>query len=453
MREKRGITLIALLITIIVLLILAGVSIGMLTGDNGILTKAQVAAEKTNEAKAKEKVQVAVMGSYGEDGKLNYSELKTNLDKVEGIIKSTIPETITEESFDLKVTVDGYNIIIKKNGEVLLEGISAGDSGNENKPTLPSTEDTTPYLPEGATIDKEHSTLDNGLVIKDENNNEWVWIEVPKSIYTNASYNGGAAPTSSEDYVKIESIMQSYASAYRESSYADTFYSTEQHGFANSTEYDNWKNSMLKSVYENGGFYIGRYEVGTDTARFAKSDDLTTPLIQIDKYPYSFVTCRQAQSLAKQLTTGGKQASLMFGIQWDLVMKYIEEKGGKTQAELKSDSSSWGNYKNVTFVVNRGEYITEATTNGLWKLVNNYTKPSLAILLTTGATDRNIVLGIYDLAGNVLEWTLERNITTDASCANRGGSCYDVSDYPAASHYFYNTSISGLGVGFRPVLW
>jgi hypothetical protein len=335
--------------------------------------------------------------------------------------------------------------------------IIQGESIGEDKPTLPSTADTTPYLPEGATIDKEHDTLEEGFVIKDKNRNEWVWIEVPKSIYTNPNYNGGTAPSSSEDYAKIESIMQSYASAYRESGYTDTFYSTEQHGFANSEEYDSWKNSMLKSVYENGGFYIGRYEVGTDMARFSSSDILTTPLVQRDKYLYTFITSNQAQSLAKQLTTGEKQGSLMFGIQWDLVLKYIEEKGGKTQAELKTDSSNWGNYSNATFAINRGEYTTEPNTKESWKRVSEYTKPiSTRVLLTTGVTDRNSVLEIYDLAGNVWEWTLE-NITdnnVNVPCVMRGGGCGNNSfDRPVYTCHYYTNLHFNFDIGFRAALW
>ncbi len=60
MKEQKGITLIALVITIIVLLILAGVSIAMLTGQNGILTKAGEATTKTSSAEAEEAVKLGL---------------------------------------------------------------------------------------------------------------------------------------------------------------------------------------------------------------------------------------------------------------------------------------------------------------------------------------------------------------------------------------------------------
>ena len=454
-KYNKGITLIALVITIIVLLILAAVSIATLTGENGILSKANTAKTETEKAGAKEKVQMAVMSSFDDSGKLDYTQLKTNLDNVEGIDKSTVPSpNITK--LPITVTVDDYELTINGDGSVTV-GEGTGGNPTPNPPTsnLPSTEDTKPYLPEGATVDEEHNTLENGLVIKDASNNEWVWIEVPKSIYTDATYNGGRAPTNSEDYAKIESTMQVYASAYR-GSYTDTFYSTAQHGFADATEYNNWKNSMLKSVYEKGGFYIGRYEVGTETARVSKTDALTTPLIQRDKYPYNFVTCSQAQTLAKQLATGGKQGSLMFGIQWDLVLKHIEEKEVKTQAELKINSSSWGNYRNVSFDIKReqGLYTTSPDTSGSWNTTSNYTKPSSGVLLTTGATDRNSALGIYDLAGNVYEWTLEYSTRTYGPCASRGGVYYsNGSGYPASYRDGYGTSYSIYLIGVRVALW
>ena len=115
-----------------------------------------------------------------------------------------------------------------------------------------------------------------------------------------------------------------------------------RHGFANSTEYNNHKNSMLKSVFENGGFYIGKYETGSKTLRFSSSDTLATPVVQRDVYPYNFVTCSQAQTKATELATGGKTSSLMFGIQWDLTLKFIEAKGAKTRGRIKDKFNNLG---------------------------------------------------------------------------------------------------------------
>ena len=111
--RNRGITLIALVITIIVLLILAGVSIATLTGDNGILTKATSAKTSTEKATAEEKVSVEVLGSYGTDGRIDKNKLNENLEKVDGLTSglpiSSLPAT---------VVVDGYEIEIDENGNV-----------------------------------------------------------------------------------------------------------------------------------------------------------------------------------------------------------------------------------------------------------------------------------------------------------------------------------------------
>ena len=99
LKESKGITLIALVITIIVLLILAGVTIATLTGDNGILTKAQDAKTQTEQAKEDENLKIAIAGSYGTDGKLNLKDLKDNL-KNQGILTNS-------NEFPLEVTVNG----------------------------------------------------------------------------------------------------------------------------------------------------------------------------------------------------------------------------------------------------------------------------------------------------------------------------------------------------------
>ena len=342
-----------------------------------------------------------------------------------------------------------YNLKMKAVDKAGNEVVTNAITKATTQMVMPSTDDTKPYLPTGSTIINDD--LDTGVVIKDSNNNEWVWIEVPKSIY--------ATTTTSTNYTAIETAMQNYASAYRDSDYSDTWYSENQHGFTSSTQYNNWKNSMLKSVFENGGFYIGRYEVGTQTERYKRSDDatLTTPLIQRDKYPYTLVMCRQAQILAKRLATGGKTSSLMFGIQWDLIMKFIEVKREKTQLELMMESSSWGNYSDSEFRVNRGQYSTEIYVENSWNEILDYTKQkSSEVWLTTGATDRNCVLNIYDLAGGLFELTLEKHNNTNYSyVVDRGGSSHTEGfDNPAASRFgLMNYDEARVDVGFRPALW
>ena len=108
--DQKGITLIALVITIIVLLILAGVAIATLLGDNGIITRATTAKEKTQQAGAVERVQVEVQGSYGTDGNIDVNELNKNLNNIngiEGLPITTLPAT---------VTLDGYDVTIKEDG-------------------------------------------------------------------------------------------------------------------------------------------------------------------------------------------------------------------------------------------------------------------------------------------------------------------------------------------------
>ena len=114
--KEKGITLIALVITIIVLIILAGVTIAMLVGENGILTKAIEGKEQTRKAGAEEQVQIAVMGSIKNDGNIDNKELKNNLDKIDKI--TGVPEEITDEDFPLTVNVDGYDVVINKDGTI-----------------------------------------------------------------------------------------------------------------------------------------------------------------------------------------------------------------------------------------------------------------------------------------------------------------------------------------------
>ena len=130
-------------------MILAAVSISTLTGENGILTKASGAQNATKQAAAREKVQMAVLASYGTDGTIDVKQLNDNLAKIDGLTYKSSPigenNKITKEDLEseegVTVTVDGYEVTIYGNGTVTVGNESMG--GNE------STGGNTPNLPEG----------------------------------------------------------------------------------------------------------------------------------------------------------------------------------------------------------------------------------------------------------------------------------------------------------------
>ena len=113
--QMRGITLIVLVITIIVLLILAGVSIATLTGENGILTRADNAKTETTKAEAREMIQLETAASFDNTGKYNVDKAIENLKN-----NAKIPaEDITKnDDRTLKVKLNGYEFSVDENGKV-----------------------------------------------------------------------------------------------------------------------------------------------------------------------------------------------------------------------------------------------------------------------------------------------------------------------------------------------
>ena len=134
------------------------------------------------------------------------------------------------------------------------------------------------------------------------------------------------------------------------------------------------------------------------------------------------------------------------------MLAYLEA-NGVSENDLKVNSGSWGNYSNEAFDITRGKYSTDYGAN--YTTVNGtYPKPASSVLLTTGATVRNSKMNIYDLAGNVWEWTLEKSASTSDPCAFRGGSYYyDGSGNPASDRHYNSTSYSFRFLGFRPALY
>ena len=342
--------------------------------------------------------------------------------------------------------------------------------------SLPSRAETKPYFP-NSTFSYKEGDLSTGLVIKDSNDNEYVWVEVPRTIYDNTTYNNNGAkkPSNSEDYTNIEACLKVYTADYANSSHSDT----------NSNFTVQYK-AMLKSVYTNGGFWIGRYEAGLEEGKnprtlYTEISASDKAVVKQNKIPYNYVKRDEAQELATRMNYNGCTSSLIFGIQWDLTLKYIEEKTVELAEEVNKDtvradiknkltskSTEIGNYYNSAFTLNRGKYAKfGALSNWFDYNYNSESTKNLVaesqkkeqgsykngILLTTGATEATNLQNIYDIAGNVSEWTLEF-YSNGRPCVYSGGSCCDDgSVYPAECRDYNVTSIYSDLVGFRVGLW
>ena len=214
---------------------------------------------------------------------------------------------------------------------------------------------------------------------------------------------------------------------------------------------------MLKSVYQNGGFYVGKYETGIESTPKTSGSSTTAPkeipVIKQNAYPYNNVTCSQAQTLASKMESGKYTSSLMFGVQWDLVLKYLETKG-TAQADLKTNSTNWGNYANNLWNITNEN--SKYAPNGSGWTSGAYGKKdsNKSVLLSTGASETFSKQGIYDLAGNVWEWTLEYTSDSDYPCAGRGGLYSDYGDDgPAAYRGSDDTTGYDESIGFRVSLF
>ena len=370
---------------------------------------------------------------------------ETTLKVTVRLLKTPIDETKEDLNSDIDVTLTA-------------EPKQPGEEANGGSTSVSSNE-TRPYLPTGFTQVKG-TTLKNGLTIQDSTGNQYVWVEVPKAerVYKTAGLE--IKDFTDEEYTKIEDDLHTYTDVYRDgTSYKDEYYSGVG---LTSDEYTNLKKTMLKSVYQNGGFYVGKYETGIEsgpkTSGSSSTEPTEIPVIKQNAYPYNSVTCSQAQTLASKMESGNYTSSLMFGVQWDLVLQYLETKG-TSQSDLKTNSTNWGNYEdnlwNITNANSKYAIYDDKLENFDWTSGAYGIKDSdTSVLLSTGASDDFSKQGIYDLAGNVWEWTLEYASDSRYPCAIRGGY-YNLSGnlYPAAYRGNHSTTNFLNTFGFRVVLY
>ena len=326
-----------------------------------------------------------------------------------------------------------------------------------NGGNLPTGEGTTPYLPDTKKFEKVTGTdLNTGLVIKETaTGSEYVWVEVPKTavVYPTAGVN--ISSFTDEEYTKIEADLHTYTNDYRNgTSYSDVYYEDSIEGWFTGTEaYDAAKKKMLKSVYQNGGFWVGRYEAGVEVNRTAKGDETTIPLSKENLYPYNYVTRTQAKVLAEQVEAGSYTSSLMFGVQWDLVLKYIETKNATTPDKLKTNSTQMGNYNNNLWNITNANAKYSVNYGSSFTACPKTKTENASILLTTGADTSFSLMNIYDIAGNVWEWTLDYSTYTNRPCVSRGGGFNGDGTLASSSRTDSVITASHYLTGFRIVIY
>ena len=370
------------------------------------------------------------------DARREYGQAKAN----EQEDLSNLSDMIEEATGKVTLAKVPVGTKASKNGTI------NGEEGNSNNPTIPKN-----YIPidtatstwgDGSTAPSQDS-VDHGLVIRDDNNNEWVWVPVPDvtvmcdtsntTEYTLCGTTGETAvktklysktitigtdsnkrtisrttPGTSTigGYREPDLIVGSNGTSYdAEEAYYKTilgFSSKEKMAEAFVADY----NEMIVSIGKYGGFYIGRYE-------------LSNAGVQKDRQPLSGTNWYNLYKKCKELNASDKvETRMIWGCQWDVTMNWLISSGAKTSNEVNKDSSTWGNYKNY----NTANNYTEGTAG--------YEK-NAGSLQNTGSSENWKANNIYDLAGNCWELTQEASYTDFR--AKRGGYYYGGgSGYPAS---------------------
>ena len=492
LNNKKGITLIALVVTVVVLIILAGVSINAVLGDNGIIKKANQAASVTKEAEVKEAINRTILEFYltndyetledflkakAEDGSIDsvtknadgtltvkkgeYSvtvENKTNSSGGSSSGGSTggetqTPEitigeakvvansdgtgsaitdvasvylgntlyitfshsiiggtTVVDKTIPYAVTKNGtytFTVTGTVNGKSYTKNVSV--TVNQFKDVYELTySDGIVYMPEGFKIAKgSASTVQGGVVIEDKDGNQFVWVPVATiADYKRTWYTG-------------DGTLSKYSEALPE--------------------------DEKTSVEKYKGFYIGRYEAGdkdsteasTPALRTSSSSTSNKISIKANQAPYNYVTRTQAVSLAEGFATkqGYKaKTKLVSSYAWDTTISFLQ----KVNSDYGS-SSEEGNYKNITFSY------TDITGASQTKASGS------EVLVPTGQTTP--VCNIYDMGGNVWEWTTESYSNTNSPSALRGGGCnHNFANSPAGIRS-HSSGTANADLGFRLTLF
>lgn len=511
--KNKGITLIALVISIIILLILAGISINALTGQNGILNKTIEAKEKNRVVSDLEYLQVEATSEL-----IDYyqgNDIKSESDYILDKWSNGNNSKISVNKTDKTVT---YNGNIYSMSDII---------GNENEKTKINENKMEQITISTATDEKDKKILSSGkvrIIIEEENNmrayipngfyyvtgkpstgmvisdiygdddentrggNQFVWV--PCSIDTSATKatNNGTTVT----YEKVNGLAQNWKILYGN----EYNYTTIAAGINKGKTIDDWKDlgGNTESVKKYGGFYIARYEAGLplDETLWNKKNGATYGLIGEDRDTSDFIPVskknnaswnmisqKNALIVSKKMYENSQtvESNLIDSYAWDTVISWYSKTGIDC-----AKSTGYGNYlntkfgqssenekislKNVLYAVHSKNELTGGTIyankyNFFKEEVNVEKNLEIYYEIATGSSEYTKKNNIYDLAGNMWEWTTEvsnwpylENQDTDAAVF-RGGSFIHQGDSLACSsrNGGYSSTTPNIDVGFRVVLY
>lgn len=421
--KNKGVTLIALAVTIVVMLILAGVTISVLNGENGIVKQAQKAKEESKIKELKEKVRIDIAGKRVENinGELRVSVLKEILDKyfdnvpVETQITSETELKAKEEYGKYEMKISDIDV-----GEITYETSYTifKDVNGEQVP-----------IPEGYIVSEnsDENIVNKGLVISDSRGNEYVWISCTvdsssnKLQYKRTEWGVEKDGTDNSRAIKDELTLKDIDVTY---SKTDTDNGINEEI---SKEIVAQINAEKESIKKYGGYYIGRYEVGKDNK---------TAVIKAEQEPYVNIKWSKAYELAKGIGGGeGATTYLCSSYSWDTAINFIQNTTGKNYAT--SIIGFNGNWKSQEVKDSSGKVIKPVNT---------------AQRLNTGLT--TALCNIYDMGGNVGEFTTELNPGTSETVVLRGGY-YNYLTYngPAGGRWDIYSGGAYSHCGFRATLF
>ena len=418
--KNKGVTLIALAVTIVVMLILAGVTISVLNGENGIVKQAQKAKEESKIKELKEKVRIDIAGKRVENinGELRVSVLKEILDKyfdnvpVETQITSETELKAKEEYGKYEMKISDIDV-----GEITYETSYTifKDVNGEQVP-----------IPEGYIVSEnsDENIVNKGLVVSDSRGNEYVWISCTvdsssnKLQYKRTEWGVEKDGTDNSRAIKDELTLKDIDVTY---SKTDTDNGINEEI---SKEIVAQINAEKESIKKYGGYYIGRYEVGKDNK---------TAVIKAEQEPYVNIKWSKAYELAKGIGGGeGATTYLCSSYSWDTAINFIQNTTGKNYAT--SIIGFNGNWKSQEVKDSSGKVIKPVNT---------------AQRLNTGLT--TALCNIYDMGGNVGEFTTELNPGTSETVVLRGGR--NVLNDPAGDRWDSASGNANSGYGFRATLF